>query len=37
MCSHWQGEDEIGCRRWLGFEGGVWVVGQGGSEDVVQV
>ena len=22
----------MGCRRWLGFEGGVGVVGQGGSE-----
>ena len=27
----------MGCRRWLGFEGGVGVVGQGGSEGIVQV
>ena len=27
----------MGCRRWLECEGGVGVVGQGGSEDIVQV
>jgi len=37
MCGHWQSEGEMGCRSWLGFEGGVGVVDQGGSEGVVQV
>jgi len=37
MCGHWQGGGEMGCRRWLGFEGGAGVVGQGGSEGIVQV
>jgi len=36
-CGHWQGRGEMGCRRWLGFEGGVGVVGQSGSEGIVQV
>ena len=34
---HWHGGGEMGCRRWLGFEGGVGVVGQGESEVIVQV
>jgi len=25
----------MGCRKWLGFEGGVGVVGRGGSEGIV--
>ena len=37
MCGHWQGGGGMGCRRWLGFEGGVGVVGQGGGEGIVQV
>jgi len=37
MCGHWQGGGGMGCRRWLGCEGGVGVVGQGGSEGIVQV
>jgi len=37
MCGHWQGEGEMGCRRWLGFGGRVGVVGQGWSEGIVQV
>jgi len=37
MCRHWQGEGEMECRRWLEFKGGVGVVGQGGSEGIVQV
>jgi len=37
MCGHWQGGGEMGCRRWLGFKGRVGVVGQGGSESIVQV
>ena len=36
-CGHWQGGGEMRCRRWLGFEGGVGVVGQGGSKGIVQV
>jgi len=39
ICGYWQGEGGMGCRRWLGCEGGVGVVGQGGSEGpgIVQV
>jgi len=37
MCGHWQGEGEMGCGRWPGFEGGVGVGGQGGSEVILQV
>jgi len=37
MCGHWQGRGVMGCGRWLGFEGGIGVVGQGGSEGIVQV
>jgi len=33
MCGHWQGAGEMGCRRWLGFGGGVGAVGEG----IVQV
>ena len=36
-CGHRQGGGEMGCRRWLGFEGGVGVVGYGESEGIVQV
>jgi len=36
-CGHWQGGGEMGSTRWLGFECGVRVVGQGGSEGIVQV
>ena len=37
MCGRWIGGGGMGCRRWLGCGGGVGVVGQGGSEDIVQV
>jgi len=39
MCGHWQGGGRMGCRMWLGFEGGVryTVVGQGVSKGIVQV
>jgi len=37
MCGYWQGGGGMGCRRWLGCEGRVGVVGQGGSEGIVQV
>ena len=30
-------EIDMGCRRWLEFEGGVGVVGRGESEGIVQV
>ena len=37
MCGYWLGGGGMGCRRWLGCEGEVGVVGQGGSEGIVQV
>jgi len=37
MRGHWQSRGGMVCRRWPGFEGGVGVVGQGGSEGIVQV
>jgi len=37
-CGHWQGGGEMpGCSRWLWFEDGVGVVGESGSEGIVQV
>jgi len=37
MCGYWLGGGGMGCRRWLGCEDGVGVVGQGGSEGIMQV
>jgi len=34
---HWQGGGQMGYRRLLGLKGRVGVVGQGGSEGIVQV
>ena len=37
VCGCWIGGGGMGCRRWLGCEGGVGAVGQGGSQGIVQV
>ena len=37
MYDYWQGGGGMGCRRWLGCEGGIGGFGQCGSEGIVQV